>query len=669
MKLIPTLHPSYFQRGAWNELPLLARDLRRALQESVWSGAIPRPKKWVEYPTPQQAYEACRIDDRPVIFDIETRIDSGQITHVGIGRPNGQGAATIVCLPWQEPFIGIMRPLFRSERPTKVAHNSLFDVPRLEAGLGITIGEPLWDTLLAWRLLEPDVRRTPVEGIDPYDKLETLASLWWDGRPWKKDPSISMEHYNCIDIDVTMCVYEAQKEELLKMGLLTLARHMMRTLRVVVDMKKRGVCIDLDRQAEVRAKLERRSERAAEKIAEVVRSMPTRTEAADAMKRQADRLQAEAERDHAAPKNKSGFTRKGGTLVTKARKLREEAEQLTTLNVASPVQVRAVLQELFPKKKITSTDDASLVECLRVALTAEAQQLIDGIRILRETDKAIGTYCSFETSNVHPQLLPWGAASGRASCRRPNFQNIPIRKEFSRSIRTMIVPTQPGWRFTQADYSQIELRIQALLANDTQLLAAFERGDDVHSFVGSLIHGVPPEKVTKRQRYFAKRGRYLKSYGGGFMKLQREMAKEGVFVSPAEAKEILQRIGEASPKLEAWADGQVKKAKRDKLLRTKFGRIRWFLSPHVHGEAIAFEPSATVADIIWRRMVQLHHQLPKPAALSMQIHDSIMPEHPRHLEGRVRECLLDVMGSGVPELDGWTCPVDLESGDNWGFEG
>jgi DNA polymerase-1 len=244
--------------------------------------------------------------------------------------------------------------------------------------------------------------------------------------------------------------------------------------------------------------------------------------------------------------------------------------------------------------------------------------------------------------------------------------NIPSRDEWAWMIRQIFVPNEPGWLFTAMDYSQIEMRLQALFSQDEVLLEAFHTGADIHKRVASRIYGIPEDQITKRQRYTAKRAVYLESYGGGWVTLQRKLAVEGVYLTPAETKAVLSGIASGLPERNRWKERTLKLAQRQQYLRNPFGRVRRFYGP-VYGDAFNFLPQSTAADVILDAMIRLQEELPKPARLVAQVHDDLLTEHPPEMTKEVQECLRDVMEAPIAAMKGWSCPVDGKTGKDWSF--
>lgn len=664
-RIVPTLHPSFIQRGAWHKLYFLVEDLKKAQGQAWLPTWEPAAVEYAPWPTLEEARAVLKVGDpRPLILDIETRgiEDDAEIACCGVAREPRR----VVCLPWRRPFMDLLRTALLDGRSTKVAHNAGFDFPRLERALRIErIAGPWFDTLEAWNLVQPDLEKG----------LDVLGSLVFDGHPWKGDKEDTLEVYNCKDVDVTARAMVWLTGEMKAMGVEGLFKdRVMPALKVIINMRERGMRVDLDAQAAARRDLEPRLERAKAELGEIVGMVDTRKgKIAEAVKRAEELEQSARSMANAAGKREGQYTREGRPLLTAARRERRLAEGLATLNVASPRQLAQFLYEDlgFPLKtkkskakggeESVSTDDDALLELERTT----HHPALGLIREIRELDKFLGTYLSFEEEILHPRLLMWGTATGRLSCRDPNFQNIPKRKpEFAKIVRGMIQPSVKGWMFTAADYSQIERRLQAVLWGDRSLQEAFDGGRDVHRWTASLMWGIDYDKVTNTQRTLAKTVVYGTSYGMGYLKLHRDLTAMGIEISVGGTKDLLERLKAAHPGVALGQAQTLAAAERDHMLRNPFGRVRWFYGP-THGAALNFPFQSTTADVVLGAMVKLEEELPPPAQLVMQVHDELLVMHPAEIKDEVQETMRRVMEAPIEELNGWSCPVDVKSGWNW----
>ena len=669
MKLIPTLHPSYVQYGNWPSLALLRDDIEKALRESVFPQREVHATEYFTHPTVEEARSFLRLgSNKPVILDIETTWGSRDILCCGVSR----GPFRIACLPWREPFLSMLKALLRDEGCTKVAHNIAFDFPILAECLGMALEEikgEWFDTMVVHAVCEPDLRH----GLE-----KISASHGWDQEPWKKDDKASLELYNCKDVDVTARAFEALCEKLTKWGLWDTARRAMAVLPVTIGMGEWGIRIDLEKQEVVRGEIEERRERAERGVhREVKERVIKRSLAAKEMEAEALALVEEAEANWVP-----GKKRAMGKLKTKAKRLREKAAKLTQPNLASPKQLIQLLyhdmglpvQRTHEREaKITTNDDA-IVELLRRAQAKELHFARPVLEALREHRKAqaLLKYLGHEEEVVHPSWMVHGTGTGRLSCQEPNAQNIPTRAEDAWRVSRLYKPVVEGNVITEGDYSQIERRIQAWDSKDEALCRAFAEGVDVHRMTAAVALGVQRgrkvevEEITEQERYIFKRAVYLESYGGGWLKLQTVLAAEGVFLTVAEAKEVMGLLKAAHPGYNAKREQILETVKVHRMLRNPFGRIRWFLGPS-YGDALNFPYQSTAADVILEAMIRLARVLPEGAKIQAQIHDSLRVEHPPELGEWVRATMRKVMEAPVAQMGGWMCPVDFKTGSDWSF--
>ena len=646
MKCVLTYHPSHILRGQWRKLSLVAEDIRKAMAQSWTPELRLRPVDYKPYPTPAEAAAVLRIGDkRPLIVDIETAslAKDAAIVCVGVGREEAQA----VCLPFRPPYTWMLQAALADPSSEKVGHNLAFDFSRLKQVFGRLPAGEWMDTLLAHSLVEPDLEHN----------LEEVASLYYDRHPWKTDETDTLEQYNNKDVDATARSRTGLLAKMKAYGVDGLFRsRVMPCLPVVMGMKERGLGIDRGRLEAVRAELEVEAEAAAVQAWKIVEGLTDRQARAGGAEREAERLEAEAE-----GLDRPGTKREAGKLRTRARKLREGAVLLRRPNLGSLKQLKEVFKDARLDASAESLDDDALVELFRKT----QHPIIQPLRKWRECSKAVGTYLSFEADELHPDWLMHGTGTGRLSCQNPNVQNIPVRREWAWKIRSCYVPFKRGNLFTKADYSQIERRIQAIIWKEWGLLEVFAAGGDVHADAASKLFGVPLGEVTWLQRYFAKRTVYGESYGMGYLKLQRELAAEGHYVSPPEAKRLLEALRGIYPGIAAGREETIETARRARYLRNAFGRIRHFYTD-AYGDALNFHPQSDAADVVLGAMLRL--KLPPECFLVMQVHDELVVEHPPGQTERVRAALRGAMEAEVPELSRYVFPVELKTGPNYAFK-
>ncbi|WP_243321990.1 DNA polymerase I [Geothrix sp. SG200] len=352
-------------------------------------------------------------------------------------------------------------------------------------------------------------------------------------------------------------------------------------------------------------------------------------------------------------------------------------------NLNSPTQLGGILfgklgfkpVKFTGKTKAPSTDEDVLQELAEKQGAEIASELLRH----RQMVKLLGTYVEAlpqmvnpVTGRVHTRLHQAAVASGRLASSDPNLQNIPVRTEEGRLIRGAFVP-EPGWVLLDADYSQIELRVVAALAEDPVLLGAFAAGEDIHRRTASEVFGVPMDQVTSEQRSASKAVNFGLLYGQGAFALAANIG-----VSQKEAKAFIERYFERMPKVAAWIEHAKERALAEGLVRTHWGRIRRIPeleSPNKQfqaqglREAVNTIVQGTAADLMRRAMVRLHRSLKASdlrARLLLQVHDELLLEAPPEEVARASALLKEAM-EGADDLGplGVKLAAEVRTGDSW----
>jgi len=275
-----------------------------------------------------------------------------------------------------------------------------------------------------------------------------------------------------------------------------------------------------------------------------------------------------------------------------------------------------------------------------------------------------------QTGLIHTSYNQAVAATGRLSSSDPNLQNIPIRTALGREIRRAFVPRDPQNVFLSADYSQVELRLLAHLADDPGLLAAFHEGADVHRRTAALIAGVAEDQVDAEMRSRAKAINFGVIYGMGARALARQIG-----VKVKEAAAFIETYFETYPGVKTFIEETRAAAHRDGFVTTLLGRRR--LLPDIDSSnhrlrsfqervAVNTPIQGTAADLVKLAMIRISGQLAASksrALLLLQVHDELVLEVPRDeladTKDLVRAGMEGAMDLKVPLL------VDMHTGDNW----
>jgi len=345
-------------------------------------------------------------------------------------------------------------------------------------------------------------------------------------------------------------------------------------------------------------------------------------------------------------------------------------------NISSPQQLAKILFETMklPSKGIKKgktgfSTAANELEKLRLL-----HPIIDCISAYREYTKLKSTYVDAlpnqadEENRVHTSLNLAVAQTGRLSSTDPNLQNIPVRSELGKTIRTAFVADE-GCVFVSADYSQFELRLAAVMAKDSDMIEVFNNGEDIHVRTASEIYGIALEDVTNEQRSAAKTINFGILYG---MSPHGLAAATGM--SYEEAKDFIDRYFSTRKPLVDYIESLREKAKVKGYVETLYGRIR--PTPDVNAQnyivreaalrqAVNMPIQGTEADIMKLAMKKVETLLPNDCYQLLQIHDSILVECPIDKKEAVETILKDAMEQIAPNL-GIKLLVDVHSGNNWG---
>jgi DNA polymerase-1 len=350
----------------------------------------------------------------------------------------------------------------------------------------------------------------------------------------------------------------------------------------------------------------------------------------------------------------------------------------TPFNINSPKQLGEVLFErlgLRPQGKTSKTKAFSTSADVLEALEGE-HPVVQRILDYRQLSKLKGTYIdalpqllSPEDGRLHTTFNPAGAATGRLSSTEPNLQNIPVRTEVGREIRSCFVP-EPGWVLLSADYSQIELRLLAHFSSDAALVEAFLRGEDIHTRTASEIHGVPPLMVTPEMRRAAKAVNFGIVYGQTPFGLAQQLG-----ISKEEAKQYIDRYFERYPGVKLWIERTIAEVRERGYTLTLWGRRRPIpdiLSKNPNARAFAERTAVntplqgTAADLMRKAMIVADAGLRQRnlrSRLLLQVHDELVlecpPEELAEARSLVKQAMEGVEKLAVPLL------VETAAGPNW----
>ena len=343
-------------------------------------------------------------------------------------------------------------------------------------------------------------------------------------------------------------------------------------------------------------------------------------------------------------------------------------------NINSPKQLGVILFEKLqmPNSKKTKTGYSTSAEVLEKL--AVDYPIVSDILEYRQLTKLKSTYADGlanyidETGRIHTTFNQTITATGRLSSTEPNLQNIPIRIELGKMIRKVFHPAK-GNLFVDSDYSQIELRVLAHVADDEKLIEAFQNGQDIHRTTASHVFGVPFDEVTDLQRRNAKAVNFGIVYGISAFGLSQDLN-----ISRKEAQEFIDKYFETYPKIKAFLDSTVEQAKKDGYIKTLFNRIRPIpelsssnFMQRQFGERVAMNSpiQGTAADIIKIAMIRVHDRLIREklkSKLILQVHDELLIEALEEEKEQVIALLEEEMKNAVK------LKVSMEVGTETGYD-
>ncbi len=362
----------------------------------------------------------------------------------------------------------------------------------------------------------------------------------------------------------------------------------------------------------------------------------------------------------------------------KISQIREDAYSMVgyEFNLSSPTQLAGVLFETLalPTQGIKKGKTGYSTGAKELAKLKGQHPIIEHIEKYRELTKLQNTYIDAlpklvdKNNRLHTSFKQDVAATGRLSSTDPNLQNIPIRTEMGRKIRDAFVPAK-GNVFVSADYSQFELRLAAVLADDKQMIEDFNNDIDIHTKTASEVYGTALNEVTKHQRRDAKVINFGVLYG---MSPHGLAAATGMTFS--DAKRFIDEYFHVRASIRKYIDDTLKKARDEGYVETLFGRRR--PTPDVKSSNFMVREGAkraaanmpiqgTEADLMKMAMLEVDKKLGNLGWQVLQIHDSILIECPEKNAKKVGKILQETMENIYPKL-GIKLKVDVSIGKNWG---
>lgn len=524
-----------------------------------------------------------------------------EIAHLVLGANPGEAYFIPVT---SEKILAEFKTVLEDEGIRKVGHNIKASVLALKK-YQIDVQGPLYDTLLAHYLIEPEASHDL--GILCAQYLQYQVS----------ETGSEMEQH-CERIDQVLQLKEKLQQELEHRGQWRLLHDVEMPLsRVLADMEYEGVTID-----------------------------------EEALKWMSDALKSDS------------------------HKVQKEIYQLagTEFNIASPKQLGEILfdkMKLLDKAKKTKTGQYATGEEVLIKL-ADEHEIARKILDFREYEKLRSTYVdalpkmvSKFDQRIHTDYRQAVAATGRLSSNNPNLQNIPIRTEKGRQIRSAFVPRSNEFLFMSADYSQIELRIAASFAKDVTMIEAFRNRRDIHATTAAKVFKVDLAKVTPDMRRKAKEVNFGILYGSTAFGLSQNLG-----ISRTEAGEIIDSYFKEFSAIKRYMDDSINFAREKEYVETILGRRRYLRDINSRNittrgfaerNAINAPIQGSAADIIKIAMILIHKWLKREnlkTKMTMQVHDELVFDLHKDEQDIVKPKVIELMKSAVL-LD---VPMEVEVG-------
>ena len=351
-------------------------------------------------------------------------------------------------------------------------------------------------------------------------------------------------------------------------------------------------------------------------------------------------------------------------------------------NIASPKQLGEILFEKLnlPQDKKSKTGNYSTSISVLEELSTKGFEIADLIIEWRTLSKLKSTYTDAlqesinkQTKRVHTSYSMASASTGRLASTNPNLQNIPIRTSDGRRIREAFI-ARDGYKLISADYSQIELRLMAHAANETEMIKAFNENVDIHSQTASKVFGIPIEDLDSEIRRSAKAINFGIIYGISAFGLSKQLS-----CSQSEAKNFIESYFDQFPKIKSYMDAMIENAKMKGYVETFFGRripIKGINSKNFQERSFAERQSinapiqGSAADIIKRAMIKIHNVFQEKnieSKMLLQVHDELVFECPKDEINTVSNLIKKEMEQANLPLFPLNIPivVDFGEADNW----
>jgi DNA polymerase-1 len=523
----------------------------------------------------------------------------------------------------KKDFLQLIKPILESPKIPKYGHNLKYDYQALSRE-GIEVASLSFDTMIASYLLSPQTRahnldniafvelgyeKIPLEELIGVKKLNNLSEA----------PLDKVAQYSCEDADISFRLVKQFAPQIKKQGFGKLFSEIeMPLVPILAQMEEAGVKLDCDY-----------------------------------LKKMAKQVDQEIKNLKAKIFKCAGCE----------------------FNISSTQQLRKIL---FEDLKISSdgvkrTKTGHSTAASELSKMRGKHKIIDLIMQYRELTKLKNTYIDTlpkqvdKKNRLHTSFNQTITATGRLSSSDPNLQNIPIRTDLGQKMRRAFV-ADSGHKLISADYSQIELRIVAHLAQDKKMIQAFLAGEDIHSATAAAVYGVPIDKIDSKMRRTAKTVNFGVLYGMSAYGLSQSLR-----ISREEAQDFIDTYFAIYPGIKKYTEEIVAKAKTTGYVETLFGRRRYL--PELNSSVFVIRGSAermainmpvqgTAADIMKKAMINVKSKIKnQKSKLLLQVHDELVFEVPqdevKKSSKEIKKIMESVFKLSVP------LTVDVSVGDNW----
>ncbi len=566
-------------------------------------------------------------------FDTETtNIDANNAELVGLSFAITPHEAWYIPVPANydeaRELVHEFKAVFENKNIGKTGQNIKYDMMMLK-WYDVAVQGPLFDTMLAHYLVEPDMRHNMnlLAGVylnyEPV-KIETLIGEKKSEQTSMRDVDIAIiKDYAAEDADITLQLQHKLEPELEKHQLRKLFDEVeMPLIPVLAGMETEGVALDPNALVEFSAQLEKE--------------------------------------------------------ITVVEAAVYEAAGMK-FNISSPKQLGEVFFDILkidPKAKKTKTGQYATGEDILSKLADKhpaVQMVLEYRGLVKLKNTYVDTLPSMinpRTGRIHTSYQQAVAATGRLSSNNPNLQNIPIRTERGKEVRKAFVARNANYILVSADYSQIELRIIAEFSKDESMLNAFRHGIDIHTSTASKVYNVPLDQVSSEMRRNAKMVNFGIIYGISAFGLSQRLN-----IPRKEAATIIENYFREFPTIKSYMDGSIESARKNGYVETILGRKRYLRDINsanavVRGfaerNAINAPIQGSAADMIKVAMINIHKTLTDmnlKSKMILQVHDELVFdvafEELEIIKPIIREKMVNAIQMNVP------IEVEIGSGKNW----